>query len=268
MVEQFILTKDNYFSREANEIYMSVSQFKSFVPELGGCEAAAMAKIKGEWDPEEKDALLFGKAVHAWNDGALAEFKRNHPDLYKKDGTVYAKFAGIEDCIEALKNDPVCMVALEGEKERIFTAHMFGVPWKIMIDSYNPNHGMFSDLKVMKSLYDRYWSKAAGCYVNFVEYYGYDIQMAVYTEVERLATGRAERLDPHIVPVTKETPPDKIVLKGFLPVVDKHLAYVGGKMPRIIDVKYNGAEPIMCGRCEYCRGKKKASIMDYHELLV
>lgn len=242
---------------------MGVSQFKSMI----ACEAAAMAQINGEYSPFKADALLFGSAVHAWNENKLSEFKRNNPVLYKKDGTIYAKFQGIQDCIEAL-SDSVCTMALEGQKEVIMSAELFGVPWKIMIDSYNPDFGMFSDLKTMKGMYDRFWSREDGCYVNFVEHYGYDIQMSVYAEVERLATGRAERLDPHIVVVTKEDPPDKAVLKGFLPVADTVLAYVETKMERIKEVKYGRAEPTRCGKCEYCRGTKTAEIIDYHELLI
>lgn len=49
MTEMLKLTKDNYFSLEASRQYMSVSQFKGFVPAYGGCEAASVAKLSGEW---------------------------------------------------------------------------------------------------------------------------------------------------------------------------------------------------------------------------
>jgi len=257
------LSKDNYFSTEANKEFMSVSQFKSFL----SCELAALAQINGEYDGFSSDSMLFGRAVHAWNEGSLKEFKQNNPELYKKDGTLYAKYAGIQDCIETLESDEVCMMALEGEKEVVFTAEMFGTPWKIMIDSYNPDYGMFTDLKVMKSLHDKFWSSENGYYVNFVEHYGYDMQMAVYSEVERIASGREERLEPHIVVVTKESPPDKAVLKGFLDRADIMLAQVAIEMPHILAVKSGEAEPVGCGKCEYCRSVKKAQIIDYRELI-
>ena len=46
------LTNENYFSREASNEYMSVSQYKSFIGSMGikGCEAMAMAEINGEWE--------------------------------------------------------------------------------------------------------------------------------------------------------------------------------------------------------------------------
>jgi len=265
------VTANNYFSTDNSKFYMGVSQFKSFME----CEAAALAQVNGVYSPFKPDAMIFGSAVHAWNQyGDLSVFKAQHPEMYKKDGTMYAKYAGgssssgIEECIEAMECDDLMMTALEGEKEVIMTAELFGTPWKIMIDSYNPKYGMFSDLKTMKSLYDRFWSQENGCYVNFVEHYGYDVQMSVYAEIERINAKRIERLDPHIVVITKESPPDKAVLKGFTPIIDERLAYVQIHLPRILDVKSGKVEPEHCGRCEYCRGVKKASIIDYHELLV
>lgn len=53
-----ILTTDNYFSPEAAQEYFSVSQFKDFTGTYGmrGCEAMALAKIRGEWKPEPTPA--------------------------------------------------------------------------------------------------------------------------------------------------------------------------------------------------------------------
>ena len=41
------LTNENYFSKEANQKYLSVSQYKNFVGTLGivNCEAKAMAEL-------------------------------------------------------------------------------------------------------------------------------------------------------------------------------------------------------------------------------
>ena len=51
------LTHENYYSPEANQAYMSVSQFKAF----DRCEAAALAELRGE-DPEELAAYTFDNA--------------------------------------------------------------------------------------------------------------------------------------------------------------------------------------------------------------
>ena len=50
------LTSENYYSPEANEAYFSVSQFKDFLK----CPAMAMAKLRGEYAPEQGRALLLG----------------------------------------------------------------------------------------------------------------------------------------------------------------------------------------------------------------
>lgn len=85
--------------------------------------------------------------------------------------------------IETLKDDGLCMFALEGEKEVIITAELFGTHWKSKLDVYNPINGRFVDLKTVKSIYDKVWTDEYG-YCSFVEAYGYTIQMAVYAELE------------------------------------------------------------------------------------
>lgn len=49
-MDRLQLTSDNYYSKEANMAYVSVSQYKDFVGTIGrqGCEHAALAKVKGE----------------------------------------------------------------------------------------------------------------------------------------------------------------------------------------------------------------------------
>ena len=65
------LTNENYFSKEADMEYMSVSQFKAFEQ----CEAAALASVKGEWERTKTTALLVGSYVDAHFEGTLDVFK-------------------------------------------------------------------------------------------------------------------------------------------------------------------------------------------------
>ena len=78
-----ILTADNYYSQDANLAYMSVSQFKSFER----CEAAAMAELRGEYQPPKTTAMLIGSYVDAWFEGTLDLFKLNNPEIFKRDGS-------------------------------------------------------------------------------------------------------------------------------------------------------------------------------------
>jgi hypothetical protein len=95
------------------------------------------------------------------------------------------------------------------------TADLFGVPWKIKMDNYNIDRDFISDLKVMAGLHDRFYDEEYRRYVNFIEHYKYNFQMCLYSEVERLATGRADNVDTFLVVVTKEEPCDKAVFTGF-----------------------------------------------------
>lgn len=257
------LNKQNYFSKEANQEYMSVSQYKDFLK----CEKAALAKIKGEYQQEQTDALLAGKYVHAWNEGVLEQFKKENPGLYKKDGSLYAKYEILDDCIKTLENDRFAMMALEGQKEVIMTAELFGIPWKIMIDSYNPEKGRLTDLKVVRDLTTRHWNNTDKQYQNFIEFYGYTIQIAVYSEIERLVTGRKNYLEGLIVAVTKESPPDKAVIGFDEQMIEYELTGIEVNLPRIIKIKNGDTEPIGCGTCEYCKSIKQLSkVVHYSEI--
>lgn len=85
---RMILTKDNYFSREANMEYMSVSQFKSFCT----CPAATMAELTGEYERETTTALLVGSYVDAHFEGTLDLFKGQHPELFTKGGGLKSEY--------------------------------------------------------------------------------------------------------------------------------------------------------------------------------
>jgi len=255
------LTKSNYYSQEANRHYMSVSQFKSFLPSYGGCEAQAMASLNGEFQPYAIEAFMEGHYLHAWNEGTLDEFKESHPELYSSRGPtagqLKANYKHCEKMIQVLENDPLVMKALAGQKEVIMTAELFGIPWKAMLDSYNPGVGIFADLKTMKEIDGKWWNKEAQAYDNFLDHYGYTIQMAVYAEIERLYTGRKEWLLPHMVVVTKQDPPDHEIIYFDYDVIEQSLHIVSKYIERVKAVKSGEVEPARCEKCEYCRMTKK-----------
>lgn len=253
------LTKDNYFSQEANLHYMSVSQFKSFLPSYGGCEAGAMAKIKGEYESEPITAFMEGHYVHAWNEGTLDEFKANNPALIastgKNKGQLKANYQHCNKMIEVLENDPLVMKALAGKKEVIITAELFGIQWKAALDSLQEK--LFADIKAIKEMSGKFWNNEIGVYENFIDHYGYNIQMAVYAELEKRKSGRSQWLLPHMVIVTKEDPPDHDIIYFDYDAIEQGLYIVGKHIERVKAVKYGGAEPIRCEKCEYCRATKK-----------
>ena len=88
-----ILTAKNYFSRKVNQAFMSCSQFKAFEK----CPAAAMAELKGKYKREKTTAMLVGSFVDAWAEGTLEAFKKQNPEIFKRDGTLKADFLQAEE---------------------------------------------------------------------------------------------------------------------------------------------------------------------------
>ncbi|WP_179232951.1 PD-(D/E)XK nuclease-like domain-containing protein [Paenibacillus rigui] len=264
-----ILTPENYYSKEANQHYMSVSQFKDF----DNCEAAALAKLNGEYSEGEVDAFTLGSYVHAAVEGTSAfdEFVGNHPEIYCKSGSnkgeLRSEFKKADLMIDTVLKDPLCAQMLEGDKETIITAELFGVKWKSKIDVLNIDAGRMTDLKTVKEIRAKYWNNELRRWESFVEHYGYTIQMGVYTELERIHNRRFDRLEPFIVAVSKEEVPDKEIICFDDTTLDTALQKVAEKLPRIISVKEGFDEPKRCGKCKYCRRTKKAQIVHFMDLL-
>jgi len=230
-----------------NKQYFSVSQYKDFMK----CEAMAMAKINGTYTSPETTALLVGSYVDAYFEGTLDQFKANyHSEIFTKQKTLRADFQKAEEIIKRIERDPLFMKFLSGEKQKIFTAEMFGVPWKIKIDSYFA--GMcITDLKIVRNL-------------KSLPNWRYDIQGAVYQEIEHLNTGN--RLPFYLAAATKEDVPDLDIFQITQDDLDFALAEVEGNMPRLIAIKNGEIEPIRCGECDYCKATKSATIRNYKEL--
>ena len=147
------LTSENYYSREANREYMSVSQFKDFVGTYGrlGCEFTALEKIEERWEDEKSTALMVGSYVDSYFEGTLAKFKAENPSLFKKDGGLKAEYVKADEIIARIERDEFFMAHMSGQKQVIMAGELFGLPWKIKIDSYLEGIAIV-DLKVMASL--------------------------------------------------------------------------------------------------------------------
>lgn len=264
-----ILTSENYHSKEANLHYMSVSQFKDFVK----CEAAALAKVNGEYQETSSDVFTLGSYVHAAIEGkqAFDDFLIAHPEIYSSRGTskgeLKAEYKHANLMIQTIQNDPLCAQMLDGEKETIVTAELFGVLWKAKIDVLNIESGHMTDLKTIKEIRAKFWNEEQRKWESFIEHYGYTFQMSVYTELERLYNRRFERLEPFIVAVSKEEAPDKEIICFDDETLETALQTVAEKLPRIVNVKEGFEEPQRCGKCKYCRQTKKAQIVHYMNLL-
>lgn len=245
------LTDGNYYSREMDSAYMSVSQYKDMAGTYGklGCEFRTMEKLSGRWDEEPTTAMLVGSYVDSYIEGTLERFRREHPELFRIDGSLYAKYEIAEKIIKRIERDAYFMKYLSGQKQVIMTGELFGARWKIKMDSYLPGIAIV-DLKVMSSITEMKWVKDLG-YLDFVRLWGYDIQGAVYQEIVRQNTGMT--LPFYIAAVSKEKEPDIRVIHVTQNYLNEALELVESNMPRILQVKEEGAEPDRCELCDCCR---------------
>ena len=255
-----ILTNDNYFSTEANRSYWSVSQFKTF----NKCEACGLAEVRGEWKRENTDSLLIGSYIDAFfTDDFMEWLKQNESLVYsKRGGGKLAKFAQADAIIERVRRDPLMMDYLTGEHQTIMSADLFGVPWKIKMDCYNEQR--IVDLKVVKDFEDIY-EKGYG-WRSWIEYWGYDVQGAVYQKIEQLVTGRTEPLPFYLAAVTKERVPDIKLIQIPQHILDTALKLVEAKIDRFDLIKKGEVEPIRCERCEWCKWTKKLTKPEVYEI--
>lgn len=264
------LTAENYYSPEANWAYMSASQFKSF----RRCEAAAMAELRGEWGKKDSIALLVGSYVDAYFSGELEQFKAEHPEIFTKKNELKADFQKAHAICERIDRDELARLLLSGKHQTIKTGKIAGVWFKTKSDSLLtarqveaickkfpqvrdlvPFGGaMIVDLKCMKD-FENIWDDELHERVNFIEFWGYDTQGAIYQKVDN-------RMLPFVIlAATKEAEPD--VEAMYIP--DEDLAFalseVEALSPRYAAIKRGEIEPVGCGQCAYCRSVKRLSVI-------
>ena len=275
-MNMFTLNDANYYSPMANMFYMSASQFKAFRK----CEAAAMAELRGEWIRKDSTALLVGSYVDAYFSDELEQFRAKTPGLFKRDGTLKAEFQQAHEIAERLERDELARMLLSGGHQVIKTGKIGGVLFKAKYDSLLDETqvdaicerfpdvrnlvpfggGIIVDLKCMRN-FEPVWDSWAQERINFIQYWGYDVQGAIY-----------QHIDGHnapfvIVGVTKETEPN---IEAFH-IPDEDLAFslqdVEEHAPRYAAIKRGEIAPTACGKCAYCKNQKKLTgIRHYMEV--
>lgn len=259
------LNSSNYYTNEMDKQYVSVSQFKNFVE----CEAKTMAVLNGDYEDPPNKAMIVGSYVHAAfeSDEAFNQFvEENNDVIFKPRGGKYADFTQADGIIETIKNDEFAMFALEGEKEQIMTADLYGAKWKMKVDSINHDAKRFADLKTTRNIFERHWSTKYDGWVSFVERWDYVLQMAIYRQI--IEQNTEELYTPHIVAVSKEKIPNKAVISIDESRFDFEYEYVAVEMERILKVKNGELDPVSCNKCEYCRSTKKLEgVIEVGELI-
>ena len=269
------LTNGNYYGAKANQEFMSVSQFKSFMK----CEAMALAELKGEYERPKSKALLLGSFVDEMLTGTkkskIKFIVENRSDIFQKSGKLskidddglvaiatdyfdnifseenkpYAEIVQALEAIGKIKKQPLMMQHFKSKHQKIMTGEIAGVPFKIKMDNYKPGE-FIADGKYMASL------RSPNLFEPMVKYWGYDLQGAVYQEIVYQNTGK--RLPFYLDIATKETPTHLAVAEIKQYDLDEALEKVKAFAPRYQAIKSGKIEPARCDEydCNYCTETK------------
>ena len=254
-----MITEETYFSKENELKFCGSSQIKSFMD----CEAKTMAKINGEWEEEPSTALLVGSYVDSAVSGTLDIFKAKHPEILKKDGSLKAEYVKADYILNRIQRDELFMKYISGDHQTIMTGEIANVPIKIKIDSYFPDKAIV-DLKCVKD-FEPVWNNETKTRENFIDYWKYTLQGALYQEIVRQNTGK--RLPFYIAAVTKENEPDIVVAGIPDEVLDIELEKIKEILPKIKMIKDGILEPTRCEKCDYCKWTKTLTkVIDYRDI--
>lgn len=238
------VTKDNYFE---NTGHLSVSKFKRFLR----CEKNGLS----EYGNPTSLALLVGSYVDAYVEGTLDEFVDKHPEIIssrgKTKGELKSDFKQADEICDFIDNDSNLQDFLGGEKQKIMVGEINGIPYKIMMDSYDEGIAI-SDLKIMKSITNR-----DGSYYDFIEQWGYNFQASIYQEIVRQNTGI--QLPFFICALTKEYPINSAIIQVDQDTMDRALDIVKENSPRFYDLMNNLAFANGCGKCGTCISSRKVT---------
>lgn len=247
MSRPFVLTDKNYFSRKADTLYWSASQFKAFLK----CPACAVAELKGKWQRKPSDALLIGSYVDVMLTGTEEEqdqFVKDHPEMLKRDGTFKAEFVRANDMVYAALGDRTFMSYLKGDKQTIVTGQIDGIPFKAKYDVFLKGKRIV-DLKTVKDFSSVYLPGEGK--VSFADAWNWPLQMAIYQELE------GHKLPVFLACVTKQDPPAKDIVSIPQEKLDAELAFVKEKLPLFDAMKKGVVKPTRCEDCAYCRATRK-----------
>lgn len=278
------LTRENYYTPDADWEYMSCSQYQAW----NECEARELAKLQGRWLDEEKEAFLVGNYFHTHFESPEAheQFCNEHFDKIFKTKTIkgkggmpdqtvvtgkYAPYEQADKMIAVAEGDELIRSLLDipGENEMIMHGQLFGVPWRIRLDKYVASGRMIIDYKTVANIGELRWSNEMREKVTFIDAYGYMMRAAVYSEIEK-QNAQSDK-DPNflIIAISKQDYPDKEVLMlNHRQRYDYELEKIKERLPMIQMIKEGRAKPKRCGFCDYCRATKKLyAIKPYYSLM-
>lgn len=248
------LTRKNYYTRAANEAYMSASLVKAMLD----CPARALAEMRGEYTRPDSAALLVGSYVDAYFEGTQELFIAAHPEIVNsRTGELKADFRKADEMILRAGSDPVFMGFMKGRKQVIKTGTIGGIPFKCKMDVYARGRRIV-DLKTVKDMEPMY--RAEEGRISFADYWRWPLQMAIYQAIE------GNKLPCYLAVITKQDPPDIAVIEIPQHVLDTELDILREKLPYLDAMRKGIVPPERCGKCAYCRSTHRlggAISLDY-----
>ena len=273
-----ILTDDNYYSLEADREYCSASQLLDFIgrPSLPGCEARAMAKLKGEYKEETTKAMLIGSILDCLWELEELEYSEKlqiigdrFPECLSSRGKtkneLKSEYKLALKMYERTLKDPLFRQFMSGTKQCIMTGEIEGLPFKIKMDSYIPGKAIV-DLKTTQdaSMNYRKYIADSGNWETFYRSFSYDIQLAIYREIVRQNTG--ETLRCYIAAVDKKDHPMPQIIELSPKLLDDALETVKAKVPMVKMLKSGEVKNLCrCEECDYCRDTYKCKVLSSEE---
>lgn len=254
---------DDYYGAVANYAYMSASQLKTFIgtPGITACEERAVAEVSGQYERPESKALLIGSYIDVLLTGTedeQHEFRECHPEMISSRGAtkgqLKAEYRTANDMVarafQDKENGGIFMKSLTGERQKVVTGEIHGHKFKGRIDVLGD--GFITDLKTVESVNRRYYNDG---WWDFISWWGYDLQGAVYQELVYQQTGN--RWPFYIAAISKQTPCDIDLLQVPQERLDEAMARVTPEaLDRIAALKDGEVEPERCERCDWCRMTK------------
>lgn len=226
------------------------------------CEAAALARDKGELQFEASEAMIVSKYIEAKLIGSEEEVEKlfeEHPEIInsrtKEPKVAYLR---AEKAVEEAKEDSTFMAHLKGDKQIKLEGVIDGVKIMGYADNINDNR-FISDLKAMANL-NRAWNDENRRKVSFVEDRNYAIQGYLYTEMYRQQTGLEV---PYYLAVMTKQDPSKRVIVTF---DDEAMAVAEEKFKHglraIKAIRGGKLDPEFCGQCDYCNENQPTMRLD------
>lgn len=279
-MNDFVLDESNYYSLDADIKFCSASQFLEIVgrPILPGCEEKAIARLKGLYTPEITKAMLIGSILDTlWEldempieekIGLIAEkFPECVSTRGATKGELKTEYKQAIQLYQRTLRDELFVKFMSGEKQRIMTGEIGGLPFKIKMDSFIEGKAIV-DLKTTQdcSAMFRKYVADSGNRETFYTGMGYDVQLAIYREIVRQNTG--DNLRCYIAAIDKREHPVPRIIELNSKLLDDALETVKQNTDRIIRLKSGEQEPIRCEDCDYCRDTYKCRVIGSEEFEV